>query len=319
MKNYSNIESNVFFPFRVRTKYFKFVRMASVVDRKDRFISDILAMITSGSSNDVKIVLEDGEILANKDVLSARSEYFATMFRNKMFIEGETNQVTFSHCRKVIMEKIIHYLFSGSMNLHDLSLNDLVIMMNMTTMLMVDDLKGDIQQYILEIIPTSGENSGFLPDLVESLMLAEQFKLNTIKKALNIEIYLSLGHIPHIPDVVKNSDAFKHLPYKLLDEIFFEEVLDDPDVDLPDYDRFPQNKEIFDAVVYWLSENDCTSEEKERVKKCYNFYGFTAEELLTDVRKSGLYSIEEVDRRLLDIFRNVERKRGHLQTKKKRV
>ena len=68
--------------------------MASVVDRKDRFISDILAMITSGSSNDVKIVLEDGEILANKDVLSARSEYFATMFSKKMFIEGETNQVT---------------------------------------------------------------------------------------------------------------------------------------------------------------------------------------------------------------------------------
>ena len=40
-------------------------------------------MVTSGSSNDVKIVLEDGEIFANKDVLSARSDYFATMFSSK--------------------------------------------------------------------------------------------------------------------------------------------------------------------------------------------------------------------------------------------
>ena len=57
----------------IKISLFEFVRMASVVDRKDRFISDILAMITVGSSNDVKIVMEDGEILANKDVLSART------------------------------------------------------------------------------------------------------------------------------------------------------------------------------------------------------------------------------------------------------
>ena len=43
-------------------------------------MSDIMAMVTSGTLNDVKIVLEDGEIMANKDVLSARSDYFATMF-----------------------------------------------------------------------------------------------------------------------------------------------------------------------------------------------------------------------------------------------
>ena len=80
--------------------------------------------------------------------------------------------------------------------------------------------------------------------------------------------------------------------------------------------RIPTSKEIFDAFVYWLSENDCTSEEKERVKQCYNFYNFTAEELLTDVRRSGLYSIEEVDRRLLDIFRHGGKKRKRQTSKK---
>ena len=108
--------------------------MAGIVDRREKFVSDNMAMIFCGTSNDVKIVLKDGEIVANKDVLTARSDYFATMFSNKEceFIEGETNQVTFHHSSKIIMEKIIQYLFSGNVKLYDLSLSDLVTMMNMT-------------------------------------------------------------------------------------------------------------------------------------------------------------------------------------------
>ena len=45
--------------------------MSSVINRGDKFKSDIMKMMTNGTSNDVKIVLEDGEILANKDVLCA--------------------------------------------------------------------------------------------------------------------------------------------------------------------------------------------------------------------------------------------------------
>ena len=58
--------------------------MSSITKSGDKFKSDILAMITSGTSNDVKILLEDGEeITANKDVLCARSDYFSTMFSNR--------------------------------------------------------------------------------------------------------------------------------------------------------------------------------------------------------------------------------------------
>ena len=106
--------------------------MSSIINSGDKFKSDILAMITSGTSNDVRILLEDGEeITANKDVLCARSDYFSTMFRNNnqvSFVEGETNKVDMGHCSKVIMVKIIKYLFSGDMILHDLCLPDLVKM-----------------------------------------------------------------------------------------------------------------------------------------------------------------------------------------------
>ena len=179
-------------------------------------------MVTSGSSNDVKIVLEDGEVFANKDVLSVRSDYFATMFSSKnefKFIEGENNKVVMSHCSKVIMDKIIKFLFSGDMYLHDLSLPELVKMMNMTSMMMLDDLHNDIKNYVLEIIPDTRENIVTLPGLVKSLMLAENFKFEEVKESLVFELFLSLKDIPDIPDIAPNSDAFMMLPANLLKEI----------------------------------------------------------------------------------------------------
>ena len=79
---------------------------------KSKLGLDLLKRLSRGSSNDVKILLEDGEILANKDVLSARCDYFATCFSNKnKFIDGKTGTLDMSHCGKRVMQKIIHYLF----------------------------------------------------------------------------------------------------------------------------------------------------------------------------------------------------------------
>ena len=88
----------------------------SIIDNNSELIRDLLNMVKGGSTNDVKIILEDGEISANKDILIARSDYFATMLSNSnknQFVEGRTNSVDLSFCSKVVMEKIINYLFSG--------------------------------------------------------------------------------------------------------------------------------------------------------------------------------------------------------------
>ena len=50
---------------------------------------------------------------ANRDILMARNDYFATMFSDGKFIEGQTSSVDMSHCSKAVMEKIIKFLFSG--------------------------------------------------------------------------------------------------------------------------------------------------------------------------------------------------------------
>ena len=57
--------------------------MSNIVNGNDKLVQDLLGMLSRGSSNDVKIILEDEEILANKDVLSARCDYFATCFSNR--------------------------------------------------------------------------------------------------------------------------------------------------------------------------------------------------------------------------------------------
>ena len=102
-------------------------------------------------------------------------------------------------------------------------------------------------------------------------MFAEQFKLDTIKKALVLELNFSLGNISHIPDVVKNSEAFKNLPFNLIEEIF---LVYDNDEDIEEdwiWKRIPYMKDRFDAFVFWLSGNDCSSEEKERILKTSHF------------------------------------------------
>ena len=66
------------------------------------------------------------------------------------------------------------------------------------------------------------------------------------------------------------------------------------------------------------SENDCTSGEKERMKGCFDFYDFTVEDLLTDVKKSGLYSVEEIDRRVREICRGKDKELEELRNKERK-
>ena len=135
------------------------------------------------------------------------------------FVEGETNKVVMDHCSIVIMGKIISYLFSGDMQLHDLSYSDLVKMMNMTSMMMLEDIYDVIEEYVLELIPDSGENCAALPDLMNSLILADNFGLADTKEAIVQELFHNLKSLKNIPEVVQNSEAFKMLSSKLMKEI----------------------------------------------------------------------------------------------------
>jgi len=273
-----------------------------ILDGRDKFIDDILRLLKNGSSNDIRIILEDGEILANKDVLSTRCEYFATMFSNNneiKFLEGETSSVDMSHCSKVIMEKIITYLFSGEMKFNDLNLDQLLKLMNMASLMLLDDLFVNLENFIIGWLPDSGVNCGFLPELVSGLMLAKHFKLDAIKDEITFELHKSLKDIPHIPEIVEDSLKFKFLPFSLVKDILLYNKGEWKEMVM---DSSPSTRQKFDAFVFWLSENDCSQQEKKEIVDSFNVDDFTVEELLSEVRLSGLYSISMVSSKALEIL-----------------
>ena len=51
------------------------------------------------------------------------------------------------------------------------------------------------------------------------------FGLDEIKEALVHELFMSLRDVPHIPEVVQNSEAFKMLPANLVKDIFLHDQL----------------------------------------------------------------------------------------------
>ena len=132
-----------------------------------------------------------------------------------------------------------------------------------------------------------------------------------MKSALVLELYTSLGDIPHIPDVVQNFEAFQQLPLNLLKEILLYQETDDEDEEIEDeYEedsRSPVTKDRFDSFVVWLSKNNCPGEDKKVITDSFNFITFTVQELLTDVRKSNLYSSDMIDKRILVKVNSMER------------
>ena len=89
---------------------------------RDKFVSDMMKMLSDGSFNDVCIKLHDGEIKANKSILVARCEYFAATFRWKSNNNHDEEEIVVNDCSKKIMARIIEYIFSGFLKAKDLNL-----------------------------------------------------------------------------------------------------------------------------------------------------------------------------------------------------
>ena len=64
----------------------------------------------------------------------------------------------------------------------------------------------------------------------------------------------------------------------------------------------PSTKHRFDAFVYWLTENDYSDQEKKEIVDSFRFEDFICQELLRDVRNSDLYSIDKIDKKVLELM-----------------
>ena len=264
------------------------------LDDKSKLAEDLLKMLKDGTSNDVKIVLEDGEIRANKDILMARSDYFATMLSNENFVEGRDNCVDIRKwsVTKKVMEKVINYLFSGEMKMYDLSLIDLLKLMHAADIMLLKDIAEKVKTFTSTLFDWDYPmDCCFLPDYIKCLMYAEQHQLGYDIKESIIELLANnLDEVSHIPEVVIDSEAFKDLPQTLVKDILTEAY--DEDIST-----------VFDAFVFWLDGNECSEDDKRQIlDKCIFFNLFTLDELLGKVKKTGLYTEERIDARIKVMF-----------------
>ena len=196
---------------------------------KEDLSKDMMRMLAIGSTNDVKIVLDDGEIKANKDILAFRCEYFAATFR---WAEGnnqeDSGDIKIEDCSKKVMERVIEFLFSGVMRFRDLGLIQLLELVNQVRKLMLrDDMRLKIEDYIRDDVISSanwerGEDGVSPLDLILGIKNAENLNLDEIKRSLTKEIGENLTTFivkPEDPEDIAGLEAFAKLPFGTLREI----------------------------------------------------------------------------------------------------
>ena len=267
---------------------------------RDMLVEDLLKMLDQGSPNDVKIKLKDGEIAANKDILMARCEYYATMFSNNMFIEGGTDSVDMSHCSKAVMCKIIKFLFSGAVLFEDLTLDQLLELSHMSDMILLPKIKAQADKYIVHRVESS-KISEIMDSLVSGLKLVEQYKLSTVKTCFIRALHYGLFAVT----LTNEAESFKTLPFNFIKDIFLFRPLEllSP----------PKTIDKLEAFMVWLSANKGSDEQKNQIVDSFDFEKFTVQELITSVRDSGLYSTKKIDERVLNLFKNQEDKTNELK------
>lgn len=285
---------------------------------RHNLVEDLIGMLKRGSTNDVKITLRDGEISANRDILMARNDYFATMFSDGKFIEGQTSSVDMSHCSKAVMEKIIKFLFSGVIKFGDLSLTQLLELSHMSEMMLLDKIKAEVEDYVKRVLLKVNLEENvklLLPELISGLKFADQYNLSSLKPWIIME----LNHgMKVIPDDVECSDSFKTLPFDLILDLFrfrlrgsssllevekthsiFAQLILRQLRELK-----PTSMEKLEVFIVWLSGNDVTEEQKNKIVESFDLDDFTVEELMISVRDSGLYPASKIDERVLDLVKN---------------
>ena len=83
-----------------------------VLDEREPVVSNLKQALPA----DVRMKVSDGEVWANKALLSANSEYFSAMLDEEKFKEGQEGVGDLEKYSKEVATKLIHYFYSGEMS-----------------------------------------------------------------------------------------------------------------------------------------------------------------------------------------------------------
>ena len=260
----------------------------------------LLKGLKDGSQhNDVKIVLEDGELEANKFVLSVRSEYFSKMFdKDGGFRENQTGDVRIS-CKKVVMEKILAYLYGGEVSIDGLDLLEVVQFLDMLRLMMLDDafkcVENDFQEKL------------------KSDTYPLEVCLNSVSVVLTNKLHKTfldlMGFIwKNIETVTEEHQEYiEKLPRKILKSYFTERKM------FPRCDDENSRKHFISAIVFftiWEEVFNPVGGFKVAFKEEFELVDLTVfniKDLLGCVKSSKIFSDEKIDAAVVKIHEKEKR------------
>ena len=255
---------------------------------------DLLNSLQEPEFCDVRIEgITEGEepIQANKVILSIRSQYFRSMFSStNNFAESRRSTVKMPFPTSVL-KKVIIYLYSGEMKCEDMDLKFLLELLRLLNMMNHTDEFTEVQTYTIFKIRLGGFSVG---KCLESLDFGA-WSLESGLEAVGKTLWTALGN--NFVRIIRYIPELGGLSEKSIIRLLKEKSEDTTKT----FHRFK-------ILSIWLERNSMDTDMTDEVLRLFDFDHFTIEELVSDVRKSGLYDTNMIFERIEKIYKDKEKK-----------
>ena len=268
--------------------------------------------------DNITITCDDGEVCANMELLSVRSDFFGRGFNNPGFMESRQKSIRMKGCSKAAMEAVKTYLYTGEMDFKQLELSTLLYIMNVSREIFIEEeLFNSIESYIkVAFYPKIKKGIRFMSP--GTLKLVERFRLDNLMDVLlegfnyiSIILLLSMKSQSDADANDQRREFFhglKSLPMKIMKKLLLCEVRAFRAWQPIEFQAAllkSLTKSRFDVFLGWYvaNEESCTEEDKTEILHSFNYDHFTGEELVTVVGRSGLLPKEEVEGKVVERFR----------------
>lgn len=239
----------------------------------------LLASLGNPEFSDIKIEALDGEIGANKTILSITCEYFCRMFSQKNnFRESSTGRVKLPY-PKAVVEKMIIYLYSGEMEFGDMGLGQLL---DLLEFLNLTNLTGEfkyVESYSVEKIKQ--RNFPFA-ECLNNLEKSSMMRMEAVGETLMTYLDSYMHRWCELKEVGELSEA---MVIRL--------------------NRAYSGQAIyrFRTILTWLAANPQAPDQKKKFREMFDLNQFSVKHLASVVRTSGLFSADKIIARMEEVLR----------------
>ena len=186
--------------------------------------------------------------------------------------------------RKVVFDKVVWFLYTGNLELRDLSLTDLLQLEYVLNLMLLETASEGTSEYIKQ----SSQNGGLtLVETIKALDLTYEYGLETSKLSLLNFLRDNLSETSELPE-------FLELPSKILKDLLL--------VKTTEADSYERLK----ALQTWRQEegNDLDALQISLIRDSLDLKHFTSQDLVGIVRKSDLFPQGLIIEALMEVIKS---------------